>query len=121
MKTGVESLRGIRYKLRMMGVPLTGPTYVYGNKMSVIYNTSRPESTLKKKSNYICYHAVRKAVESGKCLTTHFKTRDNYSYMITKVLYVQKKRDNIARILYGIWYREDGPEPAKRLLFCPTI
>ena len=40
MKTGVEKLRGIQYKLRMMGVPLTGPTYVYGDNMSVIYNTS---------------------------------------------------------------------------------
>ena len=53
MKTGVEALRGIRYNLRMMGAPLTGPTYVYGDNMSVIYNTSRPESTLKKKINYI--------------------------------------------------------------------
>ena len=49
MKTSVEALRGIRYKLRMMGVPLTGPTYIYGDNMSVIYNTSQPESTLKKK------------------------------------------------------------------------
>ena len=40
IKTGVEALIGIRYHLRMMGVPLTGPTYVYGNNMSVIYNTS---------------------------------------------------------------------------------
>ena len=39
-KTGVEALRGIRYKLRMMGVPLTGPTYIYGENMSIIYNTS---------------------------------------------------------------------------------
>ena len=88
MKTGVEALRGIRYKLRMMGVPLTGPTYIYGDNMSVIYNTSRPESTLKKKSNSICYHAVREAVASGECLTTHCKTGDNYSDMMTKVLYV---------------------------------
>ena len=29
MKTGVEALIGIRYKLRMMGVPLTGPTYIW--------------------------------------------------------------------------------------------
>ena len=50
MKTGVESLRGIRYKLHIMGIPLTGTTYVYGDNISVIYNTSRPESTLKKKS-----------------------------------------------------------------------
>ena len=36
MKTGVEALRGIRYKLSMMGVPMTRPTYIYGDSMSVI-------------------------------------------------------------------------------------
>ena len=36
MKTGVEAIRGIRYKLRMMGVTLTGSTYVYGGNISVI-------------------------------------------------------------------------------------
>ena len=85
MKTGVGALRGIRYKLRMMGVPLTIATYIYGDNMSVIYNTSRPELTLNKKSNSICYHAVREEVASGECLTTHCKTRDNYSDMMTKV------------------------------------
>ena len=113
MNTGVEALRGIRYKLRMMGVPLTGPTYIYGDNMSVIYNTSRPELTLKKKSNSICYHAVREAVASGECLTAHCKTGDNYSDMMTKVLYRQKKRDNVARILYDIWDHEDVPETTK--------
>jgi hypothetical protein len=57
LKTGIETLRGLRYKLRMVGVPISGPTYVYGDNMSVIHNTQRPESTLKKKSNSICYHA----------------------------------------------------------------
>ena len=65
MKTGVEALRAIRYKLCIIGVPLTGPTYIYGDNISVNYNTSRPESTLKKKSNCIRYHAVHKAVASG--------------------------------------------------------
>ena len=111
MKTGVETLRGIRYKLRMMGVPLTGPTYVYGDNMSVIYNTSRPESKLKKKINSICYHAVREAVASDECLTTHCKTGDNYSDIMDKVLYGQKKQDNVSRILYDIWYHKGGPEP----------
>ena len=53
MKHCVEELRAFRYKLRMMGVPLEGPTYVFGDNMSVINNTSKPESTLKKKSNAI--------------------------------------------------------------------
>ena len=42
MKIGVEALRGLRYKLHMMGVPIEGPSYVYGNNMSVIHNTQRP-------------------------------------------------------------------------------
>ena len=58
MKQGMEDLRGLRYKLRMVGVRISGPTYIYGDNMSVIHNTQRPESTLRKKSNSICYHAV---------------------------------------------------------------
>ena len=71
MKQGVETLRGIRYKLRMMGVPISGPSFVYGDNMSVIHNTQRPESTLRKKSNQICYHAVRESVAMNECLTGH--------------------------------------------------
>jgi hypothetical protein len=54
MKHGVETLRGLQYKIRMMGVPLSGPTYVYGDNKSQVTNSSRPESTLKKKCNSIC-------------------------------------------------------------------
>ena len=45
MKQVMEALRGLRYKLRMMGIPIEGATYVYGDNMSVIHNTQRPEST----------------------------------------------------------------------------
>ena len=113
MKTGVEALRGIIYKLCMMNIPLTGPTYVYGDNMSVIYNTSRTESTLKKKSNSIYYHAVREAVASGECLTMHCKTGENYSDMMTNVRYGKKKRDNVSRIFYNILDHKVGPDPAK--------
>ena len=39
MKHGMETLRGLRYKLRMMGVAIKGPSYIYGDNMSVINNT----------------------------------------------------------------------------------
>ncbi len=51
MKHGIEMLRGLRYKVRMMGIPLTGPSYIYGDNKSQVTNLSRPESTLKKKIN----------------------------------------------------------------------
>ena len=74
MKQGVEELRGIRYKLRMMGVHIEGPTYVNGDTMSVIHNTSTHESALKKKSNSICNHFIRLAVAMKECVTTHIPT-----------------------------------------------
>jgi hypothetical protein len=55
MKNGIETCRRLHYKLRMMGVSLSGPTFVYGENMSVIHNANRPESVLKKQSNSICY------------------------------------------------------------------
>ena len=51
MKVGIETLHAIKYKLRIMGIPITEVSCVYGNKMLVIHNTSKPESTLKKRCN----------------------------------------------------------------------
>ena len=50
----METLRRISYKLRMMGVLISGPLYIYGDNILVIHNTQRPESNLNKKSNSIC-------------------------------------------------------------------
>jgi hypothetical protein len=61
MKNRIKTYCGLHYKLRMMGVALSGPTYVYGDNMSVVHNTQRTESVLKKKSNSICYHAVHES------------------------------------------------------------
>jgi hypothetical protein len=76
MKQGMECLRGLCYKLRVMGVAILGPSFIFGNNMSVIHNTQRPESMLKKKSNSICYHAICEAVAMGECLTGHVSTHD---------------------------------------------
>ena len=66
MKQGMEALRGLRYKLA-----ISGPSYIYGDNMSVIHNTQYPESVLKKKSNSICYHTICEAVAMGECVTGH--------------------------------------------------
>ena len=92
MKQGVEALRGIIFKLLMMGVKIDGPTYVYGDKMSVIHNTFKPESVSKKKSNYIYYHFVREAVAMRECLTTHVLTARNWDGLLTKVLFGKKRQ-----------------------------
>jgi hypothetical protein len=103
MKNGIEYLRGLRYKLRMMGVDISGPSYIYGDNMSVIHNTQRPESVLKKKSNAICYHAIREAVAMGECLTGHVSTHDNPADICTKIIPGGRKRDHsVSLILHDL-------------------
>ena len=86
MKTAMEYIRGLRYKLRMMGIPLAGPAYVYGDNMYVIHNTTSPESTLKKKHNSIAYHFVREGVARGEWIITYVKSKDNLADILTKTL-----------------------------------
>jgi hypothetical protein len=65
MRTALELIEGLRYKLRMMGVPILGPANVYGDNEAVVNSTTAPESTLKKKHNAIHYHRVHEAVAAG--------------------------------------------------------
>ena len=70
-KVGVHILCVIQIKLRMIGIPILGVSYVYGDNMLVIHNTSNSELTLKKKCNAIAYHAICKSVAMGEPLTRH--------------------------------------------------
>ena len=103
MKHGIETVHDLWNKLRMMGVPIAGTSYVYGNNISVINNTSNPASLLKKKTNSICYHFVREAVAEKECLTSHIPTLQNLSDLLTKVLFGQKRRNLVQGIMYDIY------------------
>ncbi|MGL5501698.1 MAG: Ty1/Copia family ribonuclease HI [Plesiomonas shigelloides] len=84
MKTGTEIVIGLRYKLRMMGIPLDGPTRIRADNMSVVNNCSRPESQLKKKSNSIAYHFCREVIASKAVHVTYEPTATNLADMLTK-------------------------------------
>ena len=92
-----------------MGVPIFGLLLIYGDNMSVIHNTQQPESTLKKKSNSIAYHAVRESVAMGELLTGHMGTNSNPADLATKVLYGKKRQDMVLKLLYNI-YDDDEEE-----------
>ena len=48
-----EYLRGLRYKIRMMGIPVNNPCFIFGDNQSVLWNTTVPDSMLKKKSSSV--------------------------------------------------------------------
>jgi hypothetical protein len=62
----------------MMGIPLTQPSFIYADNKSQVTNSTRPESTLKKKSNSICYHAVQESVVMGELLITHINSEESH-------------------------------------------
>jgi hypothetical protein len=99
MKNGIETCRGLRYKLRMMGVTLSGPTFVYGDNMSVVHNTQRPESVLKKKSNSLGYHMVRESAAMGESIIDHVPSVDNPADICTKVVAGGQKRNHFICLL----------------------
>ena len=99
MKHCCEYLRGLHYKLRMMGIPCEGPAYILGDNQSVLANTTVPDSTLKKKSQSICYHFVREGAARNEWRTSYVNTNDNESDLLTKLLPSGPKRWGFVRTL----------------------
>ena len=100
MKTGIELVEGLRYKLRMMGCPLDGPTHIKADNMSVIHNCSKPASTLKKKSVSIAYHYCRERIAGGVCSVTYVNTLENLADMFTKSQPGIARRRLVEQVLY---------------------
>ncbi len=99
MKQCCEYIRGLRYKLRMMGIPVQGPACIYGDNQSVLPNTTLPDSMLKKKSQSIAYHFVREEVACNEWRTTYVNMHNNEADLLTKQLPSGEKRKNFVRNL----------------------
>jgi hypothetical protein len=102
MKQCCEYIRGLRYKLRMMGIPVKDPAYIFGDNQSVLLNTSNPYSTLKKKSSSVAYHFVREGVAKDEWRTTYLNTHYNPAEMFTKSLPGREKRTRFTS--YTLYY-----------------
>ena len=90
------------YKLKMMGIPVNEPAFVYGDNIPVIHNTKSPESTLKKKINDIAYHFVRERVARNEWVITHISSLYNPADILTKnpCYYQERSASRSAYVLY---------------------
>ena len=64
-KTAIEMVEGLRYKLRMLGVPIDGPCRLFCDNDSVVKNITRAESPLRKKHCSISYHKARETIAAS--------------------------------------------------------
>jgi hypothetical protein len=63
--TATEQIIDLRYTLRMMGIPIDGPSWMFGDNQSVINSSTIPESTLNKRQNALSYHLVRECIAAN--------------------------------------------------------
>ena len=104
MKQCCEYIRGLRYKVRVMGIPVVDPAYIYGDNQSVLANTTIPDSTLKKKSQSIAYHFVCVGLARDEWRTTYINTHDNEADLLTKLLpNGEKRRGFVMDLLHHIF------------------
>ena len=97
MKQCCEYVRGLRYTLHMMGIPVIGSSFLYGDNQSVLCNTCIPDSTLKKKNHDIAYHFVLEAVAREEWVTGYVKSENNDADPLTKTVPAGERRDRLVR------------------------
>ena len=102
MKQATEYLRGPWYKLRMFGIPVDKPAFIYRDNQLVLINASEPESTLKKNSHSVAYHFVLEGWAADECRTTYIHTLLNVSDLMTKPLSGEKRWRFFRMLLHHI-------------------
>jgi hypothetical protein len=100
MRICVEMLEGIRYKLRMFGIPLDGSANIFCDNKSVVTNSTVPTSTLKRKHNAIAYHRVREAVAADVIRIAKVHASENLADLLTKPLSGTALKGLIQKILW---------------------
>ena len=93
MKQCCEYLKGLKYKLQMMGIPCDEPVYIEVDNQSVLANTTIPGSALKKNSQSIAYHMIREGAARDEWRTSYVNTHDNEADLLTKQLPSGDKRN----------------------------
>jgi len=100
LKTAVVLIEGLRYKLRMFGIPIDGSASVLCDNESVIRNTSAPESTLKKKHTAIAYHRCREAVAADVIEVGFVRSKQNLADLATKTMPAPLRQEYCRQLLW---------------------
>jgi len=100
MRTAVDLIEALRYKLRMFGVPIDGATTMLSDNEAVVRNTTAPESVLKKKHNAISYHRCREAVAAETVQIAKVPSKSNLADIATKALPAPQRKYLVRQILW---------------------
>ena len=104
MKSCCEYVRGLRNKLQMLEIPVELPTYIFGDNQSVLVNSSKPHSSLKKKSSSIAFYFVLEGAAKDEWQVAYINTNYNPADMATKLLDGSEKRSRFTSYILHNMY-----------------
>ncbi|GKY94554.1 hypothetical protein MPSEU_000421100 [Mayamaea pseudoterrestris] len=85
-RVSTEQIMDLRFTLRMLGVPLDGPSWMFGDNKSVTQSSNLPHSSLTKRHNALAFHRVREAIAAGIINFNHIMGTTNPADVLTKFL-----------------------------------
>ena len=83
-RTATEQIIDLRLTFRYLGVPLTGPSMLFGDNETVVNTASVPNSKLHKRHNALSYHRVREGIAAGIIRFHHIKGKENPADILSK-------------------------------------
>ena len=98
LKTCVETIEALRFKLWMFGVPIHGPAKIFCDNEGVVKNTTQLGSKLNKKHVSLAYHKVRWCVAANIVVIGWIESKENIADAFTKRLSVVERES-----LFGEW------------------
>ena len=103
MKQATEFVHGLLYKLRMFGISVSKPAYIFGNNQLVLCNTTKPGSMLNKKVRAILYHFICKGCARNEWRTAYVNTNYNPADLMTKPLSGEKRWGFVRMLLRHLY------------------
>jgi hypothetical protein len=108
-RQATEQIMDLRYTLRMLGIPIEGPAWLFGDNQSVITSSTIPHSCLNKRHNALSYHRVREALAAEILYFLHMDGKYNPSDILTKFLNWAKFCPLVQPMLF--WKGETSKQP----------
>jgi len=105
-RTAVDQIVDLRYTLRMLGVPLTGPSWMFGDNLSVVNSSTMPSGKLTKRHNILSYHRVREAQAAGFVNFVHIDGKQNPADILTKPTSSREWYEVMKPLIF--WRARDG-------------
>jgi hypothetical protein len=99
-RTAAEQIIANRAAFRYLGVPISGPCFLFGDNRSVVVSGTIPQSKLNKRHVYLSFHRVRETI-AARIMRFHWiDTHQNPADVLSKHWALHKVSNHLHHLLF---------------------